>query len=427
MSRDRADTVPSAGWSVPVQTVLSPRGFTAWLIEDHSVPVIALSFSFSGGAALDPVGQEGRASLAAGLLTQGAGPYDTAAFATKLRERGVSLSFEADRDSLNGTLRMLAEEADFGAAMLAMALAEPRFDGDAVARAKAQKIITLRREAEQPRTLAARRWWAEAMPGHPFARPAGGTEEGIAPLGRDDLRAAMAVQARRGSLTIAAAGAIDADGLGRLIDRAFAESVGEGAAPAVPSVPVPRAFGVAVVERDVPQAAAIFGHGGIAPEDPSWEAAQIANWILGGGGFSSRLMTEVREKRGLSYGIGTSVLAFRGASLILGSVATENQRFGETLSVLREEWRRMASEGPTKDEVSAGRAFLTGSFPLGFTSTPQIAGTLVSLQQLGRAPEWLAGRLSRLAAVTVEEVRSVSARLFDPESLSVAVAGRPAI
>lgn len=427
MSSGRADAEPGAGWSVPVRTVVSPRGLAAWLIEDHSVPVIALSFAFAGGAALDPAGQEGRASLAAGLLTQGAGPHDTAAFATLLRERGVSLSVEVDRDSLNGTLRVLAEEAEFGASMLAMALAEPRFDGEAVARAKAQRIIALRREAEQPRTLAARRWWAEAMPGHPFARPANGTEEGIAPLGRDDLRAAIAAQARRGSLTIAAAGAIDADGLGRLIDRAFADSVGEGAAAAVPAVPVPRAFGVAVVQRDAPQAAALFGHGGIAPEDPSWEAAQIANWILGGGGFSSRLMTEIREKRGLTYGIGTSLLPFRGASLVLGSVATENPRFGETLAVLREEWRRMASDGPTEDEVAAGRAFLTGSFPLGFTSTPQIAGTLVALQQLGREPEWLAGRLARLAAVTVADARRTARRLFDADALSVAVAGRPAL
>jgi zinc protease len=311
--------------------------------------------------------------------------------------------------------------------MLALVLAEPRFDGEAVARVKAQKTIALRREAEQPRTLAARRWWAESVPGHPFARPSGGTEAGIAPLGRDDLRAAMAAQLRRGSLVAAAAGAIDAAGLGALLDRAFADAVPEGEAAPVPPLPAPRAFGLAVIERDAPQAAALFGHGAIPPEDPDWEAAQVVNWILGGGGFSSRLMTEIREKRGLTYGIGTSLVPFRGAALVLGSVSTENPRFGETLSLLRAEWARMAADGPSEDEVAAGKAFLSGSFPLGFTSTPQIAGTLVALQQLGRGPEWLAGRLARLAAVTVEDARRTARRLFDADALSVAVAGRPAL
>lgn len=423
----RADAAPGAGWSVPVQTIVSPRGIPAWLIEDRSVPVVALSFAFAGGAALDPPGQEGRADLAASLLTQGAGPYDTATFSSLLRDRAVSLSFGADRDSLSGTLRVLEDERDFGAEMLALVLAEPRFDGEAVARVKAQKTIALRREAEQPRTLAARRWWAESVPGHPFARPSSGTEEGIAPLGRDDLRAAMAAQLRRGSLVAAAAGAIDEAGLGALLDRAFADAVPGGEAAPVPPLPAPRAFGLAVIERDAPQAAAQFGHGAIPPEDPDWEAAQVVNWVLGGGGFSSRLMTEIRERRGLTYGIGTSLVPFRGAGLVLGSVSTENPRFGETLSLLRAEWARMAADGPSADEVAAGKAFLSGSFPLGFTSTPQIAGTLVALQQLGRGPEWLAGRLARLAAVTVEDARRTARRLFDADALSVAVAGRPAL
>lgn len=423
----RADAAAGAGWSVPVRTVVSPRGIPAWLIEDRSVPVVALAFAFAGGAALDPSGQEGRADLAASLLTQGAGPYDTAAFSSLLRDRAVSLSFGADRDSLSGTLRVLEDDRAFGAEMLALVLAEPRFDGEAVARVKAQKTLALRREAEQPRTLAARRWWAESVPGHPFARPSGGTEEGIAPLGRDDLRAAMAAQLRRGSLVAAAAGAIDEAGLGALLDRAFADAVPDGEAAPVPPLPAPRAFGLAVIERAAPQAAALFGHGAIAPEDPDWEAAQVVNWILGGGGFSSRLMTEIREKRGLTYGIGTSLVPFRGAALVLGSVSTENPRFGETLALLRTEWARMAADGPTGDEVASGKAFLSGSFPLGFTSTPQIAGTLVALQQLGRGPEWLAGRLARLAAVTVEDARRTARRLFDADALSVAVAGRPAL
>ena len=415
-----------SGWSVPVQTVRSPGGIEAWLIEDHAVPVVSLAFAFRGGAALDPPGREGRAAFTAALLTEGAGEHDTAAFATLLRDRAVTLSFAAGRDEFTGSLRCLAEETGFAASMLALALTRPRFDPAAVARVRAQRSLALKREAEEPRTIASRAWWDRALSPHPFARPAGGTEAGLAALGRDDLEAGLAAQARRGSLIVAAAGAIDPPGLGRMLDNAFG-GLPAGAAAAIPPLPAPRAGGLAVAERDVPQAVAVFGHGGPDPDDPDWEAFQLVNWVLGGGGFASRLTEEIREKRGLTYGIGTQIAPFPGRSLVLGSVATENARFGETLALLKAEWARMAESGPTPEEVANGRAFLSGSFPLGFTSTGQIAATLVGLQALGRPPDWLAGRIGRIAAVTEEDARRAAARLFDPSALSVSVVGRPSV
>lgn len=415
-----------SSWSVPVQTVTSPGGITAWLIEDRSVPVVSLSFAFAGGAALDPDGKEGRAALAAGLLDQGAGELDTAAFTTALRDRAVSLSFGAGRDEFSGSLRMLAEDTGFAATMLAMALTRPRFDADAIARVKAGRALALKREAEEPRSIASRTWWERSLAPHPFARPPGGTEAALAALARDDLTAALAAQLRRSSLIVAAAGAIDARGLGALVDDAFG-AVPAGEAAAVPPLPAPAAFGVTVAERDAPQAVASFGHGGPSPDDADWEACQVVNWILGGGGFSSRLTEEIREKRGLTYGIFTQIAPFRGRSLVLGGVSTENPRFGETLSLLKSEWARMAETGPTAEEVANAKAFLTGSFPLGFTSTGQIAGTLVALQSLGRKPDWLAGRIGRIEAVTAADATRAARRLLDPAALSVSVVGRPVI
>lgn len=415
-----------SGWSVPVQVVTSPGGITAWLIEDRSVPVVSLSFAFKGGAALDPAGREGRATLTAALLDQGAGDLDTAAFSTALRDRAVSLSFGAGRDEFTGGLRCLAEETGFAASMANLALTRPRFDGEAVARVKAGRALALRREAEDPRSIASRAWFERALSPHPFSRPPGGTEAALAVLARDDLEAAVAAQMRRGSLIAAASGAIDAAGLGRMLDETFG-GIAAGEAPAVPPLPAPTPFGLVVAERDAPQAVATFGHGAPDPDDPDWEACQVVNWVLGGGGFSSRLTEEIREKRGLTYGIGTQLAPFPGRSLVLGSVSTENPRFGETLSLLKSEWARMAESGPTAEEVANGRAFLTGSFPLGFTSTGQIANTLVALQCLGRGPDWLEGRIARLEAVTLEDARRAARKLYDPEALSISVAGRPAI
>ncbi|MCU0987677.1 MAG: insulinase family protein [Acetobacteraceae bacterium] len=416
----------SPGWSVPVQTVTSPGGITAWLIEDRSVPVVSLSFAFSGGAALDPTGKEGRAALTAGLLDQGAGELDTAAFTTALRDRAVSLSFGAGRDEFSGSLRMLAEDTGFAASMLAMALTRPRFDADAIARVKAGRALALKREAEEPRSIASRAWWERALSPHPFSRPPGGTEAALAVLARDDLSATLADQLRRGSLIVAASGAIDAKALGTLLDDAFG-ALPAGVVAAMPPLPAPTAFGMVVAERDAPQAVATFGHGGPDPDDADWEACQVVNWILGGGGFSSRLTEEIREKRGLTYGIFTQIAPFRGRSLVLGGVSTENPRFGETLSLLKSEWARMAEAGPTAEEVANAKAFLTGSFPLGFTSTGQIASTLVALQSLGRRPDWLAGRIGRIEAVTATDATRAARRLLDPAALSVSVVGRPAI
>jgi zinc protease len=414
------------GWSVPVQTVTSPGGIRAWLIEDRSVPVVSLSFAFSGGAALDPAGKEGRAAFAAAMLDQGAGELDTAAFSTALRDRAVSLSFGAGRDEFTGALRMLVDDVGFAASMLAMALTRPRFDAEALARVKAGRTLALKREAEEPRSIASRAWWERSLSPHPFSRPPGGTEATLAALARDDLTAALGAQLRRGALLVAASGAIDARALGTLLDDAFG-ALPAGEAAAVPALPAPAPFGVAVTERDAPQAVATFGHGGPSPDDADWEACQVVNWILGGGGFSSRLTEEIREKRGLTYGIFTQLAPFRGRSLVIGGVSTENPRFGETLSLLKSEWARMAEKGPTAEEVANAKAFLTGSFPLGFTSTGQIASTLVALQSLGRAPEWLAGRIGRIAAVTEADATRAARRLLDPAALSVSVVGRPSI
>lgn len=416
----------SSGWSVPVQTVTSPGGIRAWLIEDRSVPVVSLSFALAGGAALDPTGKEGRAAYAAAMLDQGAGELDTAAFSTALRDRAVSMSFGATRDEFTGAARMLAEDVGFAATMIALALTRPRLDAEALARVKAGRMLALKRDSEDPRAIASRAWWERALAPHPFSRPPGGTEAALAALARDDLSTALAAQLRRGSLIAGAAGAIDAKALGTLLDDAFG-ALPAGEAPTVPPLPAPTAFGVAVAERDAPQAVATFGHGGPSPDDPDWEACQVVNWILGGGGFSSRLTEEIREKRGLTYGIFTQIAPFRGRSLVLGGVSTENPRFGETLSLLKSEWARMAEAGPTAEEVANAKAFLTGSFPLGFTSTGQIASTLVALQSLGRAPDWLAGRIGRIEAVTVADTTRAAARLLDPAGLSVSVVGRPLI
>lgn len=413
----------SQGFSLPIR-VVEAGGISAWLVEDHAVPVVSLSWAWRGGAALDPQGREGAATMAAALLTEGAGPLPATAFADALRDQAIGLSFSADRDSFEGGFRALLPALPEAVRLASLAMAEPRLDEEAVARVRARAVAATRRALETPRGQASRAFWAEAFPDHPVGRPSGGTAESLSALPVEAIRAALARQVHREGLLVAAAGAITERELAELLPRLFAP-LPAGAPVSVPPLPEFRRFGQRVLPVDAPQSSVMFGQPGLATSDPDWEAAQVVMRILAGGGFASRLMQSVREKRGLAYGIGAGLdIVFRRAAIV-GSVATENARVAETLAVTREEWARMAAEGPTEEEMADAVAYLTGSLPLQFADSRRVSDGLLALRQNDRPPEWLAGRPARLAALGRERVAAVAKRLLAPAELSVVVAGQP--
>ncbi|WP_424135418.1 M16 family metallopeptidase [Roseomonas chloroacetimidivorans] len=415
------ETIPS-GFTLPVQVVES-AGVTAWLAEDHAVPVISLAFSVPGGAALDPEGREGAGALAAALLTEGAGELDASAFQEAVRDAAISFSFSADRDEFSGSFRCLTEALPEATRLARLALREPRMEAPDIERVRARAIAGARQALENPRGQASRAFWAAALPG-PFGRSPGGTAESLATVPGDLLKRIPGRQFHRGGLMVAASGAITADQLREVLAELFGDWP-EGAPEGLPSLPPFSARGVQVVTFDSPQSSAVFGQPGLAVDDPDWEAAGVVLRILCGGGFSSRLMNAVRVERGLAYGIGAGPEPIVGQSIIIGSVATENARMGETLSVLRSEWARMAASGPTEAEREEAIAYLTGSQPLSFTSTRQIAGIMLALRRNNRPLDWLAKRPARLAALSREKLVAVAARVLRPDELAVTVAGKP--
>ncbi len=413
----------SAGFSLAVQPV-EAAGVTAWLVEDHAVPVVSVAWSWAGGAALDPAGQEGTAAMAAALLTEGAGTLRATEFGDALRDEAISLNFGADRDHLEGGFRALADALPEAVRLARLAMAEPRLDADAVERVRARAAASARRSLETPRGQAGRAFWARAFPEHPAGRPSGGTAESIAAVPEAGLRTALTRQMRHDGLLVCAAGAITPEALKGVLAQLFA-GLPAGPPPATPPLPAFQAFGQAVVDVASPQSAVVFGQEGLAAEDPDWEAAQVVLRILAGGGFASRLMHSVREQRGLAYGIGGGLDVMFRRGIVVGSVATENARVAETLAVTREEWARMAKDGPTDAEREDAVAYLTGSLPLQFTDSRRVADSLLSLRQNGRPRDWLGGRAARLNALTTERLAAVAARVLRPETLSVVIAGQP--
>ena len=406
-----------------VEEVVSPGGVRAYLMREPAIPFLSLSLHFRGGTALDPVERQGLAFMATGLLDEGAGPYDSQAFRAEIDDHALRLSFEADRDGVMGELRTLTEHRAHAFELLRLALTEPRFDPEPVERVRSQILADLRRRQTDPDYLASRGWFAAAFPDHPYGRPSRGTPESVAAITAADCRDFAARHLARDRLVVGVAGDITAAELAVLLDATFGGLPRGTPLPEVPAV-APCLGRTEVLRLAIPQSVVVFGHGGLERHDPDYYAGYVANYILGGGGFSSRLLEEVREKRGLAYSAYSYLHELDKAPLWLGGVATNNQQVAQSLAIVRTELARMAKGELDARDLADARTYLTGSFPLRLTSNDQIAKMLVGMlvHDLGR--DFLERRNALIEAVTLDDLRRVSARLFSGEML-VSVVGAP--
>lgn len=416
---------PSAWAAVDVERVVSPGGIEAWLVRDTNVPVLSIEFAFDGGAALDPEGKEGLANLLSAVLDEGAGEYDSEAFQSALRDNSIRMSFDAGRDAFFGSLKTLNENRDLAVDLARLALTEPRFDPEPVARMKNAIEASLRRDLSDPQTLAGQEFARVVFPDHPYGRPVEGTPETVTAITADDLRAFVRDRFARDTLTVGVSGDITPEALGPLLDELFGALPRTAGPVSVPDIQPAGAGETVVIEKDVPQSVIVMGHEGIRRDDPDWFPALIMNYTLGGGGFGSRLMEEIREKRGLSYGVYSYLNPLDHAALIVASGSTVNERAGEMMGLMVAEWARMAQEGITPAELELAKTYLTGSYPLQFNSTDAIAGTLVAIQRENLGIDYINRRNDLIEAVTLEDVNRVAAELLKPERLAVVVAGRP--
>ncbi|MGI9506949.1 MAG: M16 family metallopeptidase [Geminicoccaceae bacterium] len=413
-----------ANAAAKVEHVVSEGGIEAYLISEPSIPFMSLSMRFSGGAISDPDGREGVANLVSGLLDEGAGDLDSQAFQTELEDLAIRLGFDAGRDSFSGSLKTLTENRERAFELLRLALTEPRFDDEPVARIKSQVQASLRRRLDDPDQLASKTWFQQAFDGHVYARPVEGTIDSVEAITTDDLKAFSATRFARDNLLIGVAGDITAAELGPLLDKTF------GALPetaeALPSPETePEANGISVIRQDVPQSKVLFGQKGLKREDPDFYAAYVTNHILGGGGFSSRLTKEIREARGLAYSVYSYLYPTDLAPIWLGGLGTSNASVTQALDVVHAELKRMADGDVSEEELTDAKTYLTGSFPLRLTSNDRIAGLLVSMQVSDLGVDYLEKRNGFIEAVTLADLKRVAARLYDPSNLLTVIVGNP--
>ena len=406
-----------------IERVVSPGGIEAWLVREPAVPLIAMDFAMQGGANQDPAEKPGVGHLMAGLLDEGAGDLDARAFQERMDRSAVELGFRVQRDEFRGSLRILRDKMDEGFELLRLALNAPRFDADAIERNREQMLTALRRETTNPNDIGNRLWWRTAFPDHPYGRPLNGTLESVPLISRDDLKAYVGSVFARDKLKIGVVGDIDAATLGPLLDKVFGALPAKGKISSVAPVRIDAAGRRIFVDLKVPQAVLNFGGNGIARKDPDFMPAFVLNHIMGGGSFSSRLYKEVREKRGLVYGVYTYLLPLDETALLMGGTQTRAEKADETLELIQSEIKQLIESGPSAEELAKAKSYLKGAYALNFDTSAKIAGQLVQIQLDDVGIDYIERRNSLIEKVTLDDIKRAAKRLLDSGML-VTVVGR---
>jgi zinc protease len=411
--------------ALDIQRVVSRGGIEAWLVEEHAVPVIAVEVGFKAGGILDPPGKEGLATMLAALLDEGAGKLDSLAFRKRLDDRAIGLSFSSGRDNFAASLTTLSEHRKEAFRLLHLALSKPRLDEEPFTRIRSQLVARLAREDEDPEEIASKAWFTAAFKNHPYGRPADGTAKSLAAITRADLRAYLADYLTRDNMKIVVVGDVKAGELSRLLDRAFHALPLHGKSVDIPQAEIKGNGSLALTRRSIPQTVVVFGGPGLLRHDPEFYAAYVLNYIVGGGGFSSRLTVEVREKRGLAYSVYSYLMPLDHAGAFIGSLATENKSVKESISLVKAELRRVLHDGVTAKELEEAKTYLTGSYPLRFDSNAKIADELVGIALLELGIDYVENRNGLIEAVSLDDMARVAPRFLDPDRFAITVVGNP--
>ncbi|MDE1987739.1 MAG: insulinase family protein [Alphaproteobacteria bacterium] len=414
--------VPGVASASNVKALGAVGGAQVWFAEDHTVPLIALVVSLPAGSAYDPSTKAGEAAFAAALLGEGAGTLDSNAFRVALAKRAIRLQVTPERDDLVVSLVTLSSNAREAFRLLGMALSQPRFDPATMARVRIALLQRMEEDRGDPRSVAEKGLYSFYFGPYAYGHPVSGDPRSLASVTREELLAFVRTHWVRGGMKIAVVGDTTEAALAKLLHTAFA-ALPEDAPPPL-SVPVfMGAPGVHVLPMDVAQPVAFFAVPGPLRSDPDFLADALANTILGGRGFSSRLQQNVRDTDGLTGGISTDLVADRRAGVLLGSFAASADDMNQAIADVRATMRKFAADGPTGQEVSDAKAFLTGSFSLAFASDEDFAARLNEMQRTGLSLDYLDKRADMIDAITRDDVRQAARRLFNPSQMTVVVAG----
>lgn len=398
-----------------IENVTSKKGIHGWLVEDRTVPVVAIQFSIGGGTTQDPEGKEGLANLMTGLFDEGAGDFDSQSFQGRLDDLGAEMAFSVNRDRMRGSMKVLADNRKEAFNLLALAVQKPRFDDDAIDRIREQLVAELKASEKDPKTIAQNRLLTLIYGKHPYARRGEGTPETLTSINHDDLVKAHHNMFARDNIHIGIVGPVSPDDAATIIDQIFGDLPEKAELQKVEEAKL-NLGGMANVNYDLPQTSLMLVYPGIKRNDPDFFAAYLMNYVLGGPGLTSRLFSEVREKRGLAYTVGSSLMLYDHSASLAISTGTRSSEAQKTLATIRNEVKRMADEGVSEQELEDAKSYVIGSYAVqNMGSSSEIAATLVGLQDEKLPIDYIDQRRALIEAVTRDQVKAIAEKLLRPE------------
>jgi len=409
-----------------VQTLKTPGGITIWLVEDHSLPLISMKFRFlDSGSALDPEDKQGLAQLLSNTMDEGAGELSSQAFQKQLSDNSITLRFSSGRDGFGGNLKTLTRHKQKAFDLLKLAMTEPRFDPEPVERMRQANLARIRSSISNPQWMNARLMNDQAFEGHSYARNSGGTLSSLEKITPEDLRNFQQNYLSKDRLIISIAGDITPDQAITAAENIFAALPDKAPEKSVSDYSVQNMGEIVLYKQDIPQTIITAVMPAFDRDNEDYYALRVMNYILGESGFGSRLMEEAREKRGLTYGIYSSVRNYRHLDALMISTSTRNETVPEMLSVIKEEMDKLKTTPVSDQELEDAKSYLIGSLPLALTSTEDISGIMLSLQAEALPPDYLELYADKIRTVTPEDIQRVAKKVLKPEDMLIVMTGSP--
>ncbi|MDR2839572.1 MAG: insulinase family protein [Azonexus sp.] len=403
---------------VTIEHWTTAAGARVQFVESRSLPMLDIQVDFAAGSLFDPADKAGLAALTHGLLDLGAGSRDETAIAEELADIGAQLGGGADADRASVALRTLSapEKRAIGLDILRSVISQPRFDAAILEREKARTIAAIKEAMTRPDSIAGKAFWAALYPDHPYGRQA--TPESIAALNRDDLAAFHARYYTAANASITLVGDLSRAEAEQIADQ-LAASLPPGSAAPLPAPPAAGKGGATAIAHPATQAHIYIGLPAIERGNPDFFPLLVGNYSLGGGGFVSRLMQEVRDKRGFAYSVYSYFAPLKQTGPFQIGLQTKRSQAQEAIKVARDVLDRFLAEGPSAEELAAAKANLTGSFPLRLDSNRKILDNVAVIGFYGLPFDYLDRYQAAVNAVTAAEVKAAFARHIQPEALRI--------
>ncbi len=408
--------------SPPADYVTLANGATLIVSEQHNVPIVAVQVILDAGARRDSPDKAGVASLTAELLTEGTTKRSATEISDAVDFLGASLSAGAATDYASVGLSVLKKDLPAGLDLLTDVLLHPKFAAAEIHRRREAVLASIRAAEDDPGTVAQKAFQRELFAGEPYGHPVEGTLESVPRIERADIAAFYRQHYRPGGAIIAVVGDVSAGAIRARLEAALAGWSGSGEPFHYPAATVPRKK-LITIDKPVTQANIILGERGVARDNPDYYAITVMNYILGGGGFSSRLLDDIRTQAGLAYSVASFFTVNKSPGSFQVTMQTKNASAAEAIKRARAAIERIRRQAVKDEELSEAKRYLTGSFPLRLDSDRKIVGFLSQVEFYGLGRDYADTYADRINAVTKDDVLRVAKRYIDPAKLLLVVVG----